>query len=118
MLNRFGNLVKDAKKAAASWGEDTTDIVQLNQKRKSIYDDWYSESTNVNKNVHYREDEWENFRPEELQKVVKAYKALHDLVRCSNCGSFARVLFTDRKPVQLVCHCRKSFDWSLEKNKG
>lgn len=117
VLDRFSQLITDAKKASKSWGRDTSEIESLNQKRKSVWNDWWSESSAVNKSVHYREDEWSTFQPEELQKVVEAYKSLYDLLRCSECKSFVRVLPDDHKPGQIVCSCRKTFDWSLEKKK-
>lgn len=114
VLDRIRSLVKDARKAANSWGRDTSEIEAFNERRKSVYNDWYSESGKVNPNIHYREDEWANFTPEDLANVMQAYRALYDLLRCSTCGALARVLREDHEDQQIVCKCGDTFNWSLE----
>lgn len=114
LLGRLRELTKEANRAVSSWGRDTTKIDAFDEERKAVYGDWYRESGAVNKNVHYREDEWATFSPEELRRVVQAYRSLYELLKCSQCGSFVRVIYDEHTPAQVVCRCRESFDWSLE----
>ncbi|WP_121744827.1 AAA family ATPase [Natronorubrum halophilum] len=115
-MSRFKELLKQAKRAGSSWGNDISDINDLDDKRSQVYTQFNNEMGAVNPNVHFNEDEWATFTIAELQPAVDAFKELYDLFWCSNCNSCLSVVEEGYEEVALKCSCGGKAHWTLEEN--
>lgn len=113
-LSKYKELVKKAKVAEESWGNDISDIQALDDRRSEVYQQLNMERGSVNPNVHFNEDEWATFTPAEMRDVVDAFRDLYDLFWCENCGSCVRVSVQDHEEVGIRCSCGQKVNWTLE----
>jgi energy-coupling factor transporter ATP-binding protein EcfA2 len=116
-MGQYRTLLKQAKKAAQSWGDmDRFDMLQeLDSTVGPIYARTYAEQWAVNANVHY--NNWANFSASDFRPVVEAFQDLCGLFVCSKCGVILRLATTEMVPVSVRCNCGK-VDWNLvEKGK-
>lgn len=111
--SKFKALMKDAKRAEQSWGNDIEEINNLDNRRGDVYRRLGMEEDAVNPNVHYNADEWASFTPDEMEEVVEAFRELYDLFWCDNCGSCLRVIEEDYQESRLLCRCGQKANWSL-----
>jgi hypothetical protein len=114
--SKFKDLLKKAKRAEQSWGNDISDINELDDKRSDVYTKFNDEQGSLNPNVHYNENEWASFTAGELEPVVEAYRDLYDLFWCDNCNSCLQVMKQDFEEVQLRCSCGQKANWTLEES--
>jgi hypothetical protein len=84
---RYGELLKDAARAANSWNDDTAA-----DKVKAAKDEFaaaklaqQSESWALNPAIHY--NEWENLSRQDFEPVVKACREFLAIFTCENCES-------------------------------
>jgi hypothetical protein len=104
VISRQGELLKQAAKAAKSWGdeEQLKKVEEFREARTAILTAKGGEEWVVNKAIHY--NEWANLSRNDFTPVVSAFKDLLQLFRCSKCDSWLSV--TPRKePVDLRCSC-------------
>ncbi len=104
VVGRHGNLLKDAAKAAASWGQkDVSERVRaLQESRAAILKALGAEEWAINKLVHY--NEWATLTAGEFRMVTTAYRELLAQLRCSKCDSWL-VVTPPIDPTDLRCDC-------------
>lgn len=112
-ISKYKDLVKRAKAAEQSWGNDIDDIQALDDRRSDVYRRLDVEKGAVNPNVHYNENEWATFTTEEMRDVVDAFHHLYDLFWCGTCGSCVRVSTEDHDEVGFRCACGGLANWTL-----
>ncbi|MBW1932807.1 MAG: AAA family ATPase [Deltaproteobacteria bacterium] len=116
-IGRYRKLLKQAKKAAQSWGDnDKFEMLsELDSTASQIFARCNAEQWAVNVNVHY--NAWANFSKKDFQPVVEAFQDLYGLFTCSKCGEVLRVAAVGASPVSVRCNCG-NVDWNLrEKSK-
>lgn len=106
VIARQGELLKQAAKAAKSWGDDeqVKKVEEFQKARTAILAAKGGEEWVVNKAVHY--NEWANLSRNDFLPVVSAFKELLQQFRCAKpkCDSWLSV--TPRnEPVDLRCSC-------------
>ena len=106
VIARQGELLKQAAKAAKSWGDDeqVKKVGEFQKARTSILAAKGGEEWIVNKAIHY--NEWANLSRNDFMPVISAFKDLLQQFRCARpkCDSWLSV--TPRhEPVDLRCSC-------------
>ncbi|HUQ98795.1 MAG TPA: ATP-binding protein [Gemmatimonadaceae bacterium] len=106
VISRQGELLKQAAKAAKSWGDDeqVKKVDELQKSRSEIMKKKGGEDWVINKAIHY--NEWANLSCEDFKPVVDVFKTLLELFRCPKpkCDSWMSV--TPRnEPIDLRCSC-------------
>ena len=111
-MGQYRKLLKRAKSAAQSWGDDDCfDMLQeLDSTVGPIYTRSNAEQWAVNANVHY--NNWADFSEKDFRPVVEAFQDLYGLFVCSKCGGMLYLAVTDTEPVAVRCNCGK-VDWNL-----
>lgn len=113
-LSKFKSLLKDAKRAEQSWGNDIGDVSTLDDQRSEVFRRLNMEQGAINPNVHFNENEWATFTPAEMREVVEVFHDLYELFWCSNCESCVRVSEQDHREVSIRCSCGQHANWTLE----
>ncbi|GAB7009028.1 AAA family ATPase [Halorubrum trueperi] len=113
-MSRYKELLKQSKRAGNSWGNDISEINDLDNKRSEVYSNFQREMGAVNPNVHFNENEWATFSVAELRPVVDAFKELYDLFWCSNCNSCLSLVEDGFDEVAFKCSCGGKANWTLE----
>lgn len=113
-LSRFKEILKQAKRAGQSWGNDIGPINELDNQRSDISGKIHDELGMVSPNVHFNENHWATFSTEEMREVVEVFKELHDTLWCDECGSCLQVMENDHKEVMVRCRCTQKANWTLE----
>ena len=106
VIARQGELLKQAAKAAKSWGDDeqAKKVEEFQKARTAILTAKGGEEWVVNKAIHY--NEWANLSRNDFMPVVSAFKDVLQQFRCAKpkCDSWLSV--TPRnEPVDLRCSC-------------
>jgi hypothetical protein len=106
VIARQGELLKQAAKAAKSWGDDeqAKKVEEFQKARAAILAAKGGEEWVVNKAIHY--NEWANLSRNDFMPVVSAFKDVLQQFRCAKpkCDSWLSV--TPRnEPVDLRCSC-------------
>lgn len=106
VVARQGELLKQAAKAAKSWGDDeqVKKVEEFQKARTAILAAKGGEEWVVNKAIHY--NEWANLSRNDFTPVVSTFKELLQQFRCAKpkCDSWLSV--TPRnEPVDLRCSC-------------
>lgn len=111
-MSRYRDLLKQAKKAAQSWGhqERFSALEVQDSIREQIYARSQVEQWAVNANVHY--NNWATFGEKDFRPVVEAFQDLFGLFVCSNCGAELYLTTKETEPVSIRCNCGK-VDWGL-----
>lgn len=111
-MGQYRKLLKQAKSAAQSWGDDDCfDMMQeLDSTVGPIYTRSNAEQWAVNANVHY--NSWADFSEKDSRPVVEAFQDLYGLFVCSKCGGMLYLAVTGTEPVAVRCNCGK-VDWNL-----
>lgn len=105
VVNRWSKKLKDAIKAAKSWGKDS-DVTALQARLERV--DNASQRTQVerwavNRAVHY--NEWANFQPSEFREVVNSFADLLHTMRCAACESFIELQPRTSQAELIRCNC-------------
>lgn len=106
-MERYRELLKLAKQAASSWGDESNSEIlrELDSVRAQIYARSGPEQWAVNSNVHY--NNWANFLEKDFRPVVDAFRDLHGLFLCSKCGQLLHLTSSGTKPANVRCDCGK-----------
>jgi len=117
-MERYRELLKLAKQAANSWGDESSSEIlkELDSVRAQIYARSGAEQWAVNSNVHY--NNWANFLDKDFRPVVDAFRDLHGLFLCSNCGQLLHLTSSGTKPTNVRCDCGKVNLNLVEKTKS
>jgi len=113
-IGQYRKLLKQAKKAAQSWGkiDEFERLNELDSTASQIFDRCNAEQWTVNANVHY--NAWANFSKKDFQRVVEAFQDLYGLFKCSKCGAILYVTTRGTPtPVSVRCRCGE-VHWNLE----
>ena len=111
-IKQYRALLKQAKKAAQTWGDkDTFERLQeIDSIVGPIYTRSQAEQWAINANVHY--NNWASFSENDFRPVVEAFQDLFGLFVCSGCGGILRVANTGMARVSVRCSCGKVV-WNL-----
>ena len=113
VVRTWKGLIKAAKEAAASWGQDTTTIESLEKDAKERIARSSTEQWMMNKAVHY--SAWGNLQKSEFQTVSAAFKDLLRSMQCTECSEFLYVSPHKGDKESLRCGCgRLSFNLRLK----
>ncbi len=112
--SKFKELVKKAREAEQSWGNEIEEINELDDERSNIYRRLNQHIGAVNPNVHYNENQWATFTPHEMEEVVEAFNDLYNLFWCENCSSCLRVETADHEESLFRCTCGQKANWTLQ----
>ena len=98
-------LIRDAREATASWGQNTVAIEKFAADAKDKISKSSIEQWMINKAVHY--NAWANLQPQEFGAVVSAFKDLLKSMQCPNaeCAEFVYVSPRKGKKETLRCGC-------------
>lgn len=96
-------LLKTAREAAVSWGQDTKSIESAETDAKDKIGKSRTEQWMINKAVHY--NAWASLQPKEFEEVATAFKNLLASMQCSKCGEFLRVIPRNAEREALHCGC-------------
>jgi hypothetical protein len=113
-LARVPRYLKEALRAAQSWEDDDAKMrvealkAEFELKRKAANVEQWA----INPAVHY--NEWANFSKEDFVPVVKAYKGLLSVLRCSRCETWLYVSPSKGTADVLRCDCTK-MNFNLKK---
>lgn len=115
-MERYRDLLKLAKNAANSWGDnDCFEMLQeCDSARAQVYARSSAEQWAVNVNVHY--NNWASFSANDFRPVAEAFQDLYQLFLCSKCGGMLRLATSGKTPMTVRCNCGQ-VDWNLT-NKG
>lgn len=107
-------LVKDARKAAQSWGQTEKEqaLAEFEANRSAIRGNAQMTQWAVNPNVHF--NSWMDMTADEFRPVLECFKELCKLFNCETCGSLLTLVSEGAKPTVVKCACGK-VDWNLEK---
>lgn len=88
-LSRWQEILKTALKVAQRWKQSDaiTRITALADKTKDAVTQSNVERWAINRAVHFTE--WENLQSDEFRSVVRAFREVVQVVRCSQCNSSA-----------------------------
>jgi len=105
VIGKFRRLLKEAKKAAQSWGQD--DIFALIAAREKDFTERVKESKveewQINPAIHY--NEWADFGKEDFRPVVFSQRELITSLRCEKCNGSFYVLPERGTAEALRCDC-------------
>jgi hypothetical protein len=107
VISRYGELLKQAAKAASSWNDKAsqTAVQALKERRVEALSTHGDESWVINRLVHY--NEWAQFSKNEFVDVVDAFKGVLKTLRCPlpDCNSWLYVSPKKGDPEALRCRC-------------
>lgn len=112
-IGQYRKLLKQAKKAAQSWGqtEKEEELEALDSIVAQILRRTNAEQWAINAGVHY--NQWANFSRGDFAPVVEAFEDLHhNAFLCRDCGSLIRLTTQGSAPAKVSCRCGK-ISWNL-----
>lgn len=116
-MGHYRSLLKQAKKAAQSWGdqEAMTKLGEQESVAGQVFARLNVEQWAVNANVHY--NNWANFTPADFRPVVDSFRDLSSLFVCAQCGRLLQAIGVGPTLMSVQCGCGK-VTWNLkEKDK-
>lgn len=113
VISKQGDLLGQAAKAAASWGDQAVidRVKELKDQRSTILTKHGDESWIINKAIHF--NEWAQFSRADFLPVVEVLKELISLFRCATCNSWLHVVPHVGEPEALKCTCA-AFNLNLQ----
>ncbi|HOZ03228.1 MAG TPA: AAA family ATPase [Candidatus Woesebacteria bacterium] len=103
---KYGDLLKEAQRAAASWDDEqlASEIETKKSQGDQIYTRAWQEAWGVNRTTHFTY--WENMTKADFAPIVEAFKDFYDFFTCSSCNQTC-YLTTDQsfQPDSLTCEC-------------
>jgi len=114
--SRYKALLKNAKKAAQSWGdsEKFDALIKLEVEVQKIIDRSKAEQWAINSSVHY--NNWANLSEGDFRPVVEAFHCLCNLFLCDSCGEMLQLTMKGMTPANVKCSCGK-INWNLTNKK-
>ncbi len=109
---QYKALLKQAKKAAQSWGNtgDFDMLRELDSTVSQIYARSNAEQWAINASVHY--NNWANLSVNDFRPVAEAFQDLHALFSCTTCGGLLHVTARGIEDESVRCNCGK-VNWNL-----
>ena len=104
-MDEYKSLLQRGRRAASSWGNQVAmdELTELESVRTQVYARTFVEQWAINAAVHF--NNWENMSRHDFVPVVDAFRDLHALFECSNCGKLLEKL-PRKGPLQSVkCPC-------------
>lgn len=111
-IGRYRDLLKQAKKAAQSWGdkERFDKLQEYESVAATVFSRSQVEQWAINANVHY--NSWASFSEKDFRPVVEAFQNLHQLFVCTTCHGHLRLVTAGIAPSAVRCTCG-GVDWNL-----
>lgn len=100
---RLGELLKKAKDAGRSWGQDISGVTARDEVRKEIERRRGGDNWAVNAVIHF--NEWADLSPEDFQPILSVYIDYIRQFVCGECGSLLRAVDEGPEPSSLRCAC-------------
>ena len=105
VVNRWRKKLKDAIRAAKSWGKDDEEtalvdyLARLDEARlRSQAEEWA-----INPAVHY--NQWADFQSSEFREVVRSFSDLLATMQCAKCESFIELQPRTTEAELIRCNC-------------
>ncbi len=118
-MEEYKDLLKKGRRVASSWGDQTTtDILnRMESVRSQTYGQIFDEQWAINVNVHF--NTWANMSKQDFIPVVEAFRKLHALFECSDCGRLLEKVPRKGAHQAVKCPCSAT-SWNLRSkpNKG
>jgi len=113
-IGKYRDLLKKAKIAAQSWGEQERfdELQEWDSIARQIIARSNTEQWAINPSVHY--SSWADFSENDFQPVIEAFRDLCGLFQCSKCGGMLYLACTELTPVSVSCNCG-AVNWNLQK---
>jgi len=113
-IGKYRDLLKKAKMAAQSWGEQERfdELQEWDSIARQIIARSNMEQWAINPSVHY--SSWADFSENDFQPVIEAFRDLCGLFQCSKCGGMLYLACTGLTPVSVSCNCG-AVNWNLQK---
>jgi len=113
-MGQFRRLLRQAKQAAQSWGDQEAfeALIEEDSIASQVYTRTNAEQWALNANVHY--NNWANFSANDFRPVVEAFRDLCGLFVCSKCEAMLGTAEKGHTPVAVRCSCG-NVNWNLEK---
>jgi energy-coupling factor transporter ATP-binding protein EcfA2 len=111
-MSRYRKLLRKAKNAAQSWGNQDRfeELLAIDSVAGEVYARTGAEQWAVNAAVHF--NSWANLSRADFSPVVDAFRELYALFMCPQCGSMLYLVQKGYEPVGLRCNCGE-VNWSL-----
>ncbi|MFQ5751173.1 MAG: AAA family ATPase, partial [bacterium] len=111
-IGQYNKLLKLAKKASQSWGDETIlDLCkELESTSSQIFTRVGGNQWAVNTNVHY--NNWANFSVNDFRPVLEAFQDLYGIFRCSRCSDILRLIISGVQKEAVRCNCG-AVNWNL-----
>jgi hypothetical protein len=105
VIGKFRKLLKEAKTAAQSWGQqDALNSIEVREaKFAGVVAQSNVEQWQINPAIHY--NEWATFVKEDFRPLVSSHKELIASLRCEKCEGFLYVLPERGNAKSLRCDC-------------
>lgn len=104
-IGQFRKLLKEAKKAAQSWGQK--EVMSSIEAQEAKFAEHLAQSKveewQINPAIHY--NEWANFQKQDFLPVMSSQNALIASLRCEKCAGFYYVLPERGTAESLRCDC-------------
>lgn len=117
-ISRYKELLKRSKSAENSWNRDTTELADLEEHAKDVFERCDRDGSALNPNIHWNDTDtaFADFSGSELRPAVEAYHDLFKLFWCEDCNSSIRLTRKGQNLDSLSCRCKR-MDYNLTKNK-
>ena len=114
--NAYKESIKQAKKAAKSWGnaDQIEKLDEIQSQYSEITQRTQSEQWGINDNVHY--SKWADFSKEDFQPIAEAFQDMEGLFSCPHCNGMLALNMSGLTPTNLKCACG-NISWNLETKK-
>lgn len=100
---RYGELLRKAKDAGSSWGQDISLVESRDELRKDIERRLGGDGWAINTTIHF--NEWADLGPEDFQPILATYQDYLRQFSCEQCGSLIRTVEEGPEPTALRCAC-------------
>ena len=111
-MEEFKALLKRARRVASSWSDqaDIDTLSELESVRSQTYGQTKAEEWAINANVHF--NNWTNMSKQDFIPVVEAFRKLHALFECSDCGGLLEKVPRKGAYQAVRCPCDTT-SWNL-----
>lgn len=116
-FGQFKKLLKSAKSAAQSWGDEEKmkEFQELDSMASQIYTRTLAEQWGVNSTVHY--NEWANLTKNDFEPIADSFEDLFNLFLCQTCNGIIRLVKKGMTNEAIKCNCG-NVNWNLIKKKN
>ena len=118
-MEEYKDLLKKGRRVASSWADQTAidTLNRMESVRSHTYGQIFDEQWAINVNVHF--NIWANMSKQDFIPVVEAFRKLHALFECSDCGRLIEKVPRKGAHQAVKCPCDAT-SWNLRSkpNKG